>query len=88
MKVLKIGASWCPGCKIMVPRCEEVEKEYPWLVTEMIKVDDHPEIMKEYQLHQLPTFIFLNQAGEEIERLTGEVEKEILVKAVLENKDK
>jgi|AntAceMinimDraft_17_1070374.scaffolds.fasta_scaffold27602_4 thiol-disulfide isomerase/thioredoxin len=88
MKVLKIGASWCPGCKIMVPRWEEVEKEYPWLETEMIKIDDHPEIMKEYQLHQLPTFIFLNQAGEEIERLTGEVEKEILVKAVLENKDK
>ncbi len=72
----------------MVPRWEEVEKEYPWLETEMIKIDDHPEIMKEYQLHQLPTFIFLNQAGEEIERLTGEVEKEILVKAVLENKDK
>jgi len=88
MKVLKIGASWCPGCKIMVPIWEEIEKENPWLEKEMIKVDDDPEIMKKYQLHQLPTFIFLDKEGNEITRYAGEVEKEVLVGAIKEHKDK
>ncbi len=88
MKVLKFGASWCPGCKVMVPRWEEIEKENPWLETEMIKIDDSPGAMKEYQLHQLPTFIFLDKEGNEITRITGEVEKDILVKTILEDRDK
>ena len=88
MKVLKIGASWCSGCRVMVPRWEEIEKENPWLKTEMIKIDDNPEAMKKYHLYQLPTFIFLDKEGNEILRLSGEIEKEELVKVILENKDK
>jgi len=88
MKVLKFGASWCRGCKVMVPRWEEIEKENPWLETEMIKIDDNPEAMKEYQLYQLPTFIFLDKEENEITRITGEVEKDILVKTILEDRDK
>jgi len=88
MKVLKIGATWCPGCKIMVPRWEEIEQENSWLETEMIKVDDQPEIMNQYHIMSLPTFIFFDNQGNEIQRFTGEVEKDVLIKAVLENKDK
>lgn len=72
----------------MIPRWEEIEKENSWLETEMVKVDDDPDLMKKYQLHQLPTFIFLDKDGNEIERLTGEVEKEELGKIILKNKEK
>ncbi|NCC70988.1 thioredoxin, partial [bacterium] len=34
LKVLKFGAVWCPGCLIMKPRWEEIEKENIWLKTE------------------------------------------------------
>lgn len=88
MKVLKFGATWCPECKVMVPRWREIEEENPWLETEMIKIDEHPEAMKEYKILSLPTFIFLDREGKEILRFSGEVEKEVLVKAILENKDK
>ena len=88
MKMLKFGASWCPGCKIMVPICEEIEKENPWLETEMIKIDDNPEAMRKYHLYQLPTFIFLDKGEKEILRLTGEIEKEELLRVIMENKDK
>ena len=47
MKVIKIGASWCAGCRVMKPRWEEIEKENPWLETEFISLDDHPEATKE-----------------------------------------
>jgi thiol-disulfide isomerase/thioredoxin len=87
MKVLKFGASWCQGCKTMVPRWEEIEQENPWLETEMIKIDDHPEAVNDYKILGLPTFVFLNKQGEEIKRFSGIVEKDVLIQAILENKD-
>ena len=72
----------------MVPRWQEIEKEYSWLETEMIKIDEKPDAMNRYRILSLPTFIFLDKDGNEILRFSGAVEKEVLVKAVLENKDK
>lgn len=86
MKVLKFGATWCPGCKVMVPRWQEIEKKYPWLETEMIKIDERPEIINKYKILGLPAFIFLDKQGKEIKRFSGIVEKEILVKTILDNK--
>ncbi|MCK4782012.1 thioredoxin family protein [Candidatus Parcubacteria bacterium] len=88
MKVLKFGAKNCPGCKIMKPRWEEIEKEYPWLETEYIGVDENPEVKQQYQLFGLPAFIYLDKQGKEITRFSGEPEKQVLVDAILENKDK
>ena len=88
MKVLKFGATWCKDCKIMGSRWKEIEKEYPWLETEYIGIDENPEAMKEYQILSLPSFIFLNKEGKEILRFSGKIEKETLVKAILGNKDK
>ena len=87
MKVLKIGASWCADCKIMVPRWEEIEKEHPWLETEMIKLDDEPDASEKYKMTSIPTFIFFDKEGKEILRMSKLVEKDVLVKAILENKD-
>ena len=88
MKVLKIGASWCSGCKVMKPRWEEIEKENPWLETEFILVDEHPEIMKEYQIESLPTFIFLDKEGKEIERVSGIIEKEKILELIEKYRDR
>ena len=88
MKILKIGASWCADCKIMVPRWQEIEKEHPWLETEMIKIDNNPDIVNEYNVTSIPTFIFFDKDNKEILRMSKLVEKDVLVKAILENKDK
>ena len=88
MKVLKIGASWCSECRIMKPRWEEIEKENPWLEAEYISLDEHPEAMKKYQLESLPTFIFLDKEGNEIERLSGIIEKEKLIELIEKYRDR
>ena len=88
MKVIKIGASWCAGCRVMKPRWEEIEKENPWLETEFISLDDRPEATKEYQLEGLPTFIFLDKEGKEIERLNGVIEKEKLIDLINKYRDR
>ena len=88
MKVLKIGAKWCPDCKIMTPRWKEIEKENPWLKTEYIGVDENPEIINKYRILGLPTFIFFDKQGNEIARFSKIIEKAILIKTILKNKEK
>ncbi len=90
MKVLKIGAVWCSGCLVMRPRWQEIEKENPWLETEYFDFDNDKEKIKKYDIESgnLPVFIFLDKEGKEFLRLTGEVDKEELVRVINENKEK
>ena len=90
MKVLKIGAVWCNGCLVMRPRWQEIEKENPWLETQYFDFDKDKEIVEKYKIDSgvLPVFVFLNKDGKEFLRLNGEVEKDTLIKTILENKEK
>mgnify|MGYP001086310860 CR=1 FL=1 len=89
MKVLKFGAVWCPGCLVMRPRWQEIEKENSWLKTEYYDYDKDKEMVAKYKIDEnLPTFVFLDKDGKEFLRLTGEISKEKLVKIILENKDR
>lgn len=90
MKVLKFGAVWCNGCLVMRPRWEEIEKENPWLVPEYYDFDEDKEMVERYKVEmgRLPVFVFLDKRGEEILRLSGEVEKEKLVETIEQNKEK
>jgi len=89
MKVLKFGAVWCPGCLIMRPRWQEIEKENPWLETEYYDYDDDHEMTEKYQVNKrLPVFVFLDKNGQEFLRLNGEPSKKELLKIIEENKNK
>ena len=91
MKVIKIGAVWCPGCVVMKPRWAEIEKAQPWLKTEYYDFDQDKEELKKYKAEnedRLPIFIFLDKKGTELLRLHGEVSVKELLKIILENKNK
>jgi thiol-disulfide isomerase/thioredoxin len=88
MKVLKFGAKWCKDCKVMGPRWQEIEKENEWLQAEYIGIDEHPEAMNKYQILSLPTFIFLDKEGNEINRMSGIVEKDKLIEEIRRLKEK
>jgi hypothetical protein len=57
----------------MRPRWEKIEKDNPWLKTEYFDVDEFPELKEKYQLVDIPSFIWLDGAGQEIIRRQGEV---------------
>ena len=83
MKVIKVGAVWCNGCIVMKPRWAEIEKENPELVTEFYDYDEHPEIVEKYQIDEnLPVAIFLDDNGNEMKRLSGEVSKDELLQTI------
>jgi thiol-disulfide isomerase/thioredoxin len=89
MKVLKFGAVWCPGCLVMKPLWEEIEREHPWLETEYFDYDESKEAVKQYCIDtNLPVFVFLNKDGNEFLRLTGERNRKELINIINENKDR
>lgn len=88
MKVLKFGAVWCPGCLVMKPRWRELETENPWLETRYFEYDDAPEMVEKWQVGKnLPVFIFLDKADNELARLIGEPSKAEILKILNEHKD-
>ena len=89
MKVLKFGAVWCPGCIIMKPRWEEIEKDNSWLKTEYYDFDKDKQQIKKYKIEQnLPVFIFLDKNQKEFLRLNGEISKKELLEIINLNKEK
>lgn len=89
MKVIKIGAVWCPGCLVMKPRWQKIESENPWLKTVYYDFDnDKAEVEKYMRDNILPVFIFIDQNGNEILRLHGEVTEEKLVDLINENRNR
>ena len=82
MKVIKIGGKTCPECKVMRPRWEEIEKEMPDLKTEYYEIETHPEIIKKYRVLEIPTFLFLDEAGNELSRLKNIQTKERLIEEI------
>jgi thiol-disulfide isomerase/thioredoxin len=80
MKILKFGAVWCSGCLVMKPRWKKIEENNPWLKTEYYDFDNEEKMVKKYKIDEnLPTFVFLDNNGSEIHRMSGEFsEKELL----------
>jgi len=88
MKILKFGAVWCKECLVMKPIWEEIEAEIPELKAEYFEADENPEILEKYGIKNIPEFVFLDKAENEILRLNGVQNKEDLILLVKENIDK
>ena len=72
MKIIKIGAMWCPGCLVMKKIWNNILKDYDLEITEL-DYDIDNDIVKQYNVgNVLPVVIFLDGSEEELERLVGE----------------
>ena len=72
MKIIKIGAMWCPACLIMNKRLKKIEINYD---IEIINYDydlDEDIVSKYNVCDVLPELIFVDEKEEEIKRLIGE----------------
>ncbi len=88
MRVLKFGAIWCMECLVMKPMWAEIELEIPELKAEYFDADENPEVLKKYNVKDIPVFVFLDKDEQEILRLEGVQNKEELVDIVKENLSK
>lgn len=79
MKIIKIGAIWCPGCLVMGKIWNKIIKDYNDL--EIIELDydmNKDEVMKYNPGNVLPVYIFISSTLDELERLVGEQKEEVL----------
>ena len=72
MKILKIGALWCPACLITNKAINMIKKEYPDIQVEELDYDYDEDQVSKYNVGTtLPVLIFYKD-DKEIERLIGE----------------
>ena len=79
MKIIKIGAIWCPGCLVMRKIWKNIIEDYPDLnILELDYDMDSSEVNKYYQDKILPVIIFISENGKELSRLIGEVSEDTI----------
>lgn len=72
MKIVKIGALWCPACLITNKAINRIKEEYTEIIIEELDYDYDEEEVKKYEPGTiLPVLVFIEN-GKEINRLIGE----------------
>ena len=76
-RLVDLGAGKCIPCKKMAPILEELKKEYAGrMEVEFIDVWQNPDAGKAYGVEMIPTQIFYDASGKELDRHTGFMGKE------------
>ena len=79
MKIIRIGAIWCPGCLVMKKVWKNIMADYPDLDITELDLDMDKEEANKYEPGKvLPICIFLDDNDNELERLIGEVKEEVI----------
>lgn len=82
MKIIKIGAIWCPGCLVMKKIWKNIEKNNELNIIELDYDLDKEEVEKYNIGNVLPVVIFLNDNEQELERLIGEQKEEKILEII------
>jgi len=80
-KLLDLGADKCIPCKMMAPILEELKEEYASrLEVEFIDVWKNPQAARRYGIESIPTQIFFDAEGNELDRHVGFISKEDILR--------
>lgn len=71
MKIIKIGAMWCPACLITNKHLDKIKEEYNIEIDSLDYDFDEEEVSKYNVGETLPVLIFIDN-DKEIDRLIGE----------------
>lgn len=89
MKIIKIGAIWCPGCLVMKKVWKNIIADYG--DSNIIELDydmDSEEVAKYNPGKVLPVVIFMDRDNNEIDRIIGETKEETIRRKIDEYNEK
>jgi thioredoxin 1 len=73
-------ATWCGPCRDQAPIIAELEKEYAGKVEiRSIDIDQNRDLAERYKVQVVPTLVFIDSAGNEVDRKLGMTPKDELV---------
>ncbi|MBM9606499.1 thioredoxin fold domain-containing protein [Desulfopila inferna] len=83
--MIDLGASECIPCKMMAPILEELKEEYQGKA-DIIFIDvwQKPDQAKKYGIRAIPTQIFFDADGREVQRHVGFLDKKQIIKILRE----
>ena len=80
-RLLDLGATKCVPCKMMVPVLDDLSKDYKGqLKVEFIDVWKDEKAGEKYKIKSIPTQIFFDAKGKEVDRHVGYLPKEDILK--------
>ena len=82
MKIIKIGAMWCPGCLVMKKIWNNINSKYELDIEELDYDLDSAKVLEYNVGNILPVIIFISSKGDEVDRLVGEQKEEDIVKLI------
>lgn len=80
MKIIKIGAVWCPGCLVMRKVWNNILKDKDLDIVELDYDMDNEKVSNYNVGRVLPVIIFLDDNGNELDRLIGEQKEEDILR--------
>ncbi len=67
-RLITVSAHWCPDCTRQVPRMAKITEKLPdWDI--LVEDRDKEGVREKYNVRKIPTFIVLNDKGEELGRI-------------------
>ncbi len=75
--IVDFSAVWCGPCQQFKPIFKEAQKEYAGKVDFItVDVDSFPKLSEKYRISAVPTIIYFDAAGKELNRTQGFIGKE------------
>ena len=70
LTVVDFFAKWCGPCKMIAPQIDKLASSYPYVKFCKVDVDESQELVHEFRIQAMPTFVFFKQ-GQSIESIQG-----------------
>jgi len=71
-KLIDFYADWCGPCIAMKPTVEQLEKKYEGKVGfSKVDVDKNPTEAQKFGVMSIPTFVIVDEKGDEVDRKMG-----------------
>ena len=61
--VIDFFATWCGPCRKIAPVYEQFPQQYPKITFLKVDVDESPELVAQYDISAMPTFVFLKDGA-------------------------
>ena len=74
--VVDFFATWCPPCKMIAPKLEEMSQSMANVVFLKVDVDQNDEASQHYGIEAMPTFLYF-KSGKKVDTLTGANESKL-----------
>lgn len=71
MQTLRFTSNTCVPCKVMAPVVDEMRKLGYDIIDKKLEDEESMELAVEFGIMQVPTFVVLDEQGQEVRRKSG-----------------